>query len=117
MHESETAHAVPKGPIQTNRLAILASTSALSFADVFWETTECDKEIAKMLLNLFYRLEEQKKYEVMFEILRILHSAVRVRFGPKLLALQNAPAARAYFLDCFFQSFYEIIDDYVSRVG
>ncbi|MFT9078701.1 hypothetical protein [Ethanoligenens sp.] len=43
MHKSETAHTEPKWPIQTNRLAILASTSALSFADVFWETTECDK--------------------------------------------------------------------------
>lgn len=117
MNKSEIVDIGLQKPIQSNRIAFLANTSALPFAEVFWKATECDPEITKILLNLFYRLQEQRLYEQMFEILRILHSAFRVRFGPKLLALQNAPAARAYFLDCFFKSFYEIIDDYVSRIG
>mgnify|MGYP000926513407 CR=1 FL=1 len=104
-------------PPEESRLTLLASASAQPFAEVFWETTKDDNEIAVLLLNLFSRLQEEKRYGRMFEILRILHSAFRVRFGPELLALQNDPAALACFLDCFLRNFYEIIDDHVAGIG
>ena len=96
---------------------MLASASAQPFAEVFWETTKGDSEITGLLLNLFSRLQEEKRYDQMFEVLRILHSAFRIRFGSELLALQNDPAALACFLDCFLRDFYEIIDDHVAGIG
>ncbi|ADU26897.1 hypothetical protein [Ethanoligenens harbinense] len=104
-------------PPEKVRLILLASASAQPFAEVFWETVQGDSEIAVLLLNLLSRLQEEKRYDQMFEVLRILHSAFRVRFAPELLALRNVPTARAYFLDCFLRDFYEIMDDHVAGIG
>ncbi|MFT9057657.1 MAG: hypothetical protein ABF449_13830 [Ethanoligenens sp.] len=104
-------------PADQEHLVLLASASAQSFADVFWETVQGDSEIAVLLLNLFSSLQEEKRYNRMFEVLRILHSAFRVRFGPELLALQNDSAAHAFFLDCFLRDFFEILDDHVAGIG
>ena len=76
-------------------LILLASASAQSFAEVFWETVQGDSEIAILMLNILSRLQERKQYDQMFEVLRILHSAFRVRFGRELLALQDDSAAPA----------------------
>lgn len=99
------------------RLALLASASAQTFADVFWKTTENESEIAIMLLNLLSRLQEEKKYDQIFELLRILHSAFRVHFGPELMALRDDPTALKCFLDCFLRDFFEIIDDDAAGIG
>jgi mannose-6-phosphate isomerase-like protein (cupin superfamily) len=104
-------------PSEKVRLVLLASASAQPFAEVFWETTKNDSEIAVLLINLFSHLQEEKRYDQMFEVLRILHGAFRVHFGSELLALQSDAAALACFLDCFFRDFYEIIDDHVSGIG
>lgn len=113
----EDSHAQVLLPPKKVRLALLASASAQPFAEVFWETVQGDSEIAVLLLNLLSRLQEGEQYDQMFEALRILHSAFRIRFGPELLTLQNAPDALAYFLDCFLRDFYEIIDDHVAGIG
>ena len=97
-------------------LILLASAFAQPFAEVFWVTTENDSETAVLLLNLFSRLQEEKQYDRMFELLRILHSVFRVHFGQELLNLQSDPAALKYFLDCFLRDFYEIIDDHVAGI-
>lgn len=98
-------------------LVLLASASAQPFAEVFWATVQGDSEIAVLLLNLLSSLQKEKRYDEMFEVLRILHSAFRVRFAPELLALQHDPGALIYFLDCFLRDFYEIIDDHVAGIG
>lgn len=101
----ENSHARAHLSSEKVRLVLLASASAQPFAKVFWETTKDDSEIAVLLLNLFSHLQEEKRYGRMFEVLRILHGASRIRFGPGLLALQNDPAALACFLDCFLRDF------------
>lgn len=115
--DQKNLRAQVSGLSDTERLALLASATVQPFAEVFWETTEHDSEIAKILLNLFFRLQEEKQYEQLFELLRILHGAFRVRFRPELLVVQNEPTACAYFLDCFLKGFYEIIDDHVAGIG
>jgi hypothetical protein len=106
-------------PLSTDkvRLTLLASVFVQPFAEVFWITTESDSEIAVLLLNLFSRLQEEKQYDQMFELLRILHSVFRVHFGQELLNLQHDPPALKYFLDCFLRNFFEIIDDHVAGIG
>lgn len=108
-----------KNPLSSEKvhLVLLASASAQPFAEMFRETVQGDSEIAVLLLNLLSRLQEEKQYDQMFEVLRILHSAFRVQFGPELLALQSDSAARAYFLDCFLRDFFEILDDHVAGIG
>ena len=113
----EDSHAQVLLPPEKVRLALLASASAQPFAEVFWETVQGDSEIAILLLNLLSRLQEEKQYGQMFEVLRILHSAFRIRFGPELLALRNDPIALKCFADCFLRDFYEIIDDHVAGIG
>ena len=116
MNQEDSHTRIPL-PSEKVRLVLLASASAQPFAEMFWETTKSDSKIAVLLLNLFSHLQEEKGYDRMFEVLRILHGAFRVRFGPELLALQNDPAALACFLDCFLRDFYEIIDDHVAGIG
>lgn len=117
MGELKISKAGPHTPTGQEHLVLLASASAQPFAEVFWETVQGDSEIAVLLLNLFSSLQEEKRYDRIFETLRILHSAFRVRFGRELLALQDDSAALAYFLDCFLRDFYEVIDDYVAGIG
>ncbi|MFT8888084.1 MAG: hypothetical protein ABF904_04640 [Ethanoligenens sp.] len=117
MGELKISDTGPHVPTNREHLVLLASVSAQPFAEVFWETVQGDSEIAVLLLNLLSRLQEEKQYDQMFEVLRILHSAFRVRFGPELLVLKNDTAARAYFLNCFLRDFYEIIDDHVAGIG
>lgn len=116
MNQEDSREQVPLPPEKV-RLILLASASAQPFAEVFWETVQGDSEIAVLLLNLLSHLQEEKQYGQMFEVLRILHGAFRVRFGSELLNLQSDPAALKYFLDCFLQDFYEIIDDHVAGIG
>lgn len=104
-------------PSNRGKLALLAGATAQPFADVFWETAKDDEKVTLGVLNLLSRLQAEKQYGQVFEILRILHSAFHVRFGPELLNLQRDPVSLAYFLDCFLQDFYEIIDDHVAGIG
>lgn len=106
-------------PIPSDKvhLILLANAFAQPFAEVFWVTTENDSEIAILLFNLFSNLQEEKQYDRLFELLRILHGIFRVHFGQELLKLQNDPDALKYFLDCFLRDFYEIIDDHVAGIG
>ena len=115
MNQKDT-HAQTPLPSDKVRLLLLASAFAQPFAEVFWVTTESDSEIAIMLLNLFSRLQEEKQYDRMFELLRILHSVFRVHFGQELLKMQSDPVALKYFLDRFLRDFYEIIDDHVAGI-
>jgi hypothetical protein len=111
------SHAQMTLPSDKVHLILLASAFAQPFAEVFWVTTESDSETAILLLNLFSRLQEEKQYDRLFEILRILHGVFHVHFGQELLNLQSDPAALKYFLDCFLRDFFEIIDDHVAGIG
>ena len=115
--DRKCSHAQLPLPPDKVHLILLASTFAQPFAEVFWVTTESDSETAVLLLNLFSRLQEEKQYDRMFELLRILHGVFRVHFGQELLNLQSDPAALKYFLDCFLRDFFEIIDDHVAGIG
>ena len=116
MNQENSYAQAPLSPDNVH-LILLASTFAQPFAEVFWVTTESDNEIAVLLLNLFSRLHDEKQYERLFELLRILHGVFRIHFGPELLKMQSNPAALKYFLDCFLRDFYEIIDDHVIGIG
>lgn len=116
MNQKDTHAQTPLPPDKVH-LILLASTFAQPFSEVFWVTTESDSETAVLLLNLFSRLQEEKQYDRMFELLRILHGVFRVHFGQELLNLQSDPAALKYFLDCFLRDFFEIIDDHVAGIG
>lgn len=115
MNQKDTHAQMPPSSDEA-RLLLLASASAQPFAEVFWKTVQSDSEIAVLLLSLLSRLQEEKQYDQMFELLRILHSVFCVHFGQELLNLQSDSAALKFFLDCFLRDFYEIIDDHVAGI-